>query len=200
MALRACPASQRLTQPGDNPVFSPTLGTGSVQPSSDMPTPLPAPTRAFTLADFDFALPPELIAQHPAPERSGSKLLDGTGPAPVDRIFNTLPDLLREGDLLVFNDTQVIKARIFGEKASGGKVEMLVERVLQKAHLNHELHANGTNLEGEWDEVMAAIRQCHEQLHAMGVPRIHTDIRLGTRSDRDQCMADKVASVKRKLG
>lgn len=75
-----------------------------------------------------------------------------------------------------------------------------VERVLQKAHLNHELHANGTNLEGEWDEVMAAIRQCHEQLHAMGVPRIHTDIRLGTRSDRDQCMADKVASVKRKLG
>ena len=75
-----------------------------------------------------------------------------------------------------------------------------VERVLQLAHLNHELHANGTNLEGEWDEVMAAIRQCHEKLHAMGVPRIHTDIRLGTRSDRDQCMADKVASVKQKLG
>jgi S-adenosylmethionine:tRNA ribosyltransferase-isomerase len=87
-------------------------------------------TRAFTLADFDFALPPELIAQHPAPERSGSRLLDGTGPAPVDRIFNTLPGLLQPGDLLVFNDTQVIKARLFGEKASGGKVELLVERVL----------------------------------------------------------------------
>lgn len=75
-----------------------------------------------------------------------------------------------------------------------------VERVLQASHLHHELHANGTNVEGEWDEVMAAIRQCHEILHAMGVPRIHTDIKLGTRSDRDQHMADKVASVKQKLG
>ena len=95
-----------------------------------MPTSTPDSTRAFTLADFDFALPPELIAQHPAAERSGSKLLDGTGPAPADRIFKALPDLLKEGDLLVFNDTQVIKARLFGEKASGGKVELLVERVL----------------------------------------------------------------------
>ena len=75
-----------------------------------------------------------------------------------------------------------------------------VERILEKSGLNHELHANGTNLEGEWDEVMAAIRRCHETLHAMGVPRIHTDIKLGTRSDRDQRMADKVASVRRKLG
>ena len=96
-----------------------------------MPTSTPDSTRAFTLADFDFALPPELIAQHPAAERSGSKLLDGTGPAPVDRLFKVLPDLLQDGDLLVFNDTQVIKARLFGEKASGGKVELLVERVLQ---------------------------------------------------------------------
>ena len=86
---------------------------------------------SLTVDDFDFPLPPELIAQHPAPERSGSRLLDGTGPAPVDRIFNTLPGLLQPGDLLVFNDTQVIKARLFGEKASGGKVELLVERVLQ---------------------------------------------------------------------
>ena len=75
-----------------------------------------------------------------------------------------------------------------------------VERILEKSGLNHELHANGTNLEGEWDEVMAAIRRCHETLHAMGVPRIHTDLKLGTRSDRDQRMADKVASVRRKLG
>jgi S-adenosylmethionine:tRNA ribosyltransferase-isomerase len=94
--------------------------------------------RAFTLADFDFALPPELIAQHPAPERSGSRLLDGTGPAPVDRIFHELPGLLNPGDLLVFNDTKVIKARLFGEKASGGKLELLVERVLQ----NHEVVAH----------------------------------------------------------
>ncbi len=75
-----------------------------------------------------------------------------------------------------------------------------VERVLQRSGLHFELHANGTNLEGEWDTVMAAIRTCHETLHAMGVPRIHSDIRLGTRSDRDQRMADKVASVREKLG
>ena len=84
----------------------------------------------FTLRDFDFALPPELVAQHPAVERSASRLLDGRGPAPVDRIFRTLPDLLDAGDLLVFNDTQVVKARLFGEKPSGGKLELLVERVL----------------------------------------------------------------------
>jgi len=88
------------------------------------------PLRAFTLSDFDFSLPPELIAQHPAPERSASRLLDGRAQAPVDRIFRELPDLLQPGDLLVFNDTRVVKARVFGEKASGGKVELLIERVL----------------------------------------------------------------------
>ena len=86
--------------------------------------------RAFSLSDFDFALPPDLIAQHPAPERSASRLLDGSGPAPVDRVFRELPGLLQPGDLLVFNNTQVIKARLFGEKATGGKLELLVERVL----------------------------------------------------------------------
>ena len=88
------------------------------------------PMRSFSLSDFDFTLPPELVAQHPATERSGSRLLDGTAPAPVDRIFRELPGLLRAGDLLVFNDTKVVKARLFGEKTSGGKVELLVERVL----------------------------------------------------------------------
>lgn len=87
--------------------------------------------RTFSLGDFDFALPPELIAQHPAPERSGSRLLDGRGDAPVDRVFRELPGLLQPGDLLVFNDTQVVKARLFGEKPTGGKLELLVERVLQ---------------------------------------------------------------------
>lgn len=86
--------------------------------------------RSYTLSDFDFTLPPELVAQHPAPERSASRLLDGRGPTPTDRIFRTLPELLNPGDLLVFNDTQVIKARLFGEKPSGGKLELLVERVL----------------------------------------------------------------------
>ena len=75
-----------------------------------------------------------------------------------------------------------------------------VERVLERSGLFHEMHANGTNIEGEWDAVMAAIRACHETLHAMGVPRIHTDIKLGTRVDRKQHMADKVASVQAKLG
>ena len=84
----------------------------------------------FQLSDFDFSLPPELIAQHPALERSSSRLLDGTGPEPVDRIFNSLPSLLQRGDLLVFNDTQVVKARLFGEKPTGGKLELLIERVL----------------------------------------------------------------------
>jgi S-adenosylmethionine:tRNA ribosyltransferase-isomerase len=85
----------------------------------------------YTLADFDFDLPPELIAQHPAPERSASRLLDGRGAAPADRIFRELPSLLAPGDLLVFNDTRVIKARLYGRKAdSGGAVEALVERVL----------------------------------------------------------------------
>ncbi|MGV3493178.1 MAG: tRNA preQ1(34) S-adenosylmethionine ribosyltransferase-isomerase QueA [Ramlibacter sp.] len=86
--------------------------------------------RHYTLGDFDFALPPELIAQHPATERSASRLLDGTGALPVDRTFRDLPALLQPGDLLVFNDTQVVKARLYGEKPTGGKLELLVERVL----------------------------------------------------------------------
>ena len=91
--------------------------------------------RTFTLGDFDFALPPELIAQHPAPERSASRLLDGTAAPPVDRIFRDLPSVLEPGDLLVFNDTQVVKARLFGEKPTGGKVELLIERVLGGAEV-----------------------------------------------------------------
>ena len=89
------------------------------------------PSRAYTVADFDFELPAELIAQHPAAERSASRLLDGRGPLPVDRVFRELPALLQPGDLLVFNDTRVIKARLYGEKSpSGGAVQALVERVL----------------------------------------------------------------------
>jgi len=95
-----------------------------------MNTPLSSVAREFSVADFDFQLPPELIAQHPAPERSASRLLDGTSAVAVDRIFRELPGLLDAGDLLVFNDTQVIKARLFGQKATGGQLEMLIERVL----------------------------------------------------------------------
>jgi len=89
-----------------------------------------AAPRTFTLSDFDFDLPPELIAQHPAPERSGSRLLDGAGKTPVNRIFHELPSQLKAGDLMVFNDTKVMNARLFGEKSTGGKLELLIERVL----------------------------------------------------------------------
>jgi S-adenosylmethionine:tRNA ribosyltransferase-isomerase len=88
------------------------------------------PNRPYSLADFDFELPPALIAQHPTRERSASRLLDGRGRLPADLIFRDLPGLLQAGDLLVFNDTRVIKARLFGEKPSGGAVQALVERVL----------------------------------------------------------------------
>lgn len=95
-----------------------------------MTTASPDAKRVFTLGDFDFTLPAELIAQHPSPERSASRLLDGRGAQPLDRIFRELPALLQPGDLLVFNDTLVVKARLFGEKPTGGKLELLVERVL----------------------------------------------------------------------
>ncbi len=87
-------------------------------------------SRTFTVSDFDFALPDDLIAQHPAAERSASRLLDGRTQPPVDRIFRDLPELLDPKDLLVFNNTRVIKARLYGAKASGGAVEALIERVL----------------------------------------------------------------------
>jgi S-adenosylmethionine:tRNA ribosyltransferase-isomerase len=88
------------------------------------------PKTAMTLADFDYELPTELIAQQPALERSGSRLLHVDANAGfIDRQFSDLIDLLRPRDLLVFNDTRVIKARLFGQKDSGGKVEVLIERI-----------------------------------------------------------------------
>ena len=74
------------------------------------------------------------------------------------------------------------------------------ERVLREAGLTTQLHAYGTNIEGDWDAVFGAIRRCHEAVHAMGAPRISTIIKLGTRTDRDQTMDDKVKSVQTKLG
>jgi S-adenosylmethionine:tRNA ribosyltransferase-isomerase len=83
-------------------------------------------------SDFDYFLPPELIAQHPAKHRTGSRLLrlDGQSGAVADMRFVELPRLLQQGDLLVFNDTKVIKARLHGAKESGGSVEALIERIL----------------------------------------------------------------------
>src|SRR5690606_36924708 len=100
--------------------------------------PSPAPPRAPTYnspmkkSDFHYALPPELIAQDPLPERSSSRLLVVPSEAPPSRDLHMreLPSLLRAGDLLVFNDTRVIPARLHGHKDSGGRVEILVERLL----------------------------------------------------------------------
>ncbi len=87
--------------------------------------------------DFNFHLPAELIAQYPAEQRTSSRLLylDSVSNQLQDTIFSDLPRYLRVGDVMVFNDTQVIKARLFGKKASGGKVEVMVERVLDDHHV-----------------------------------------------------------------
>ena len=97
-------------------------------------------------SDFHFDLPPELIAQAPLPERSASRLLVvPPGEAPFeDRGIRDLPDLLRAGDLLVFNDTRVIPARLFGNKATGGRVEILIERLLPGNEARAQLGASKT--------------------------------------------------------
>ena len=74
------------------------------------------------------------------------------------------------------------------------------EKVLEEAGLRPQLHANGTNVEGEWDVVFAALRRCHETLHAMGAPRVTTTLQVATRTDRDQSLDDKLRSVESKLG
>jgi uncharacterized protein (TIGR00106 family) len=71
--------------------------------------------------------------------------------------------------------------------------------ILKKAGLKTQLHAYGTNIEGEWDKVMSAVKDCHEKVHGMGAPRITTTIKLGTRIDRSQTMEDKVSSVLDKM-
>jgi S-adenosylmethionine:tRNA ribosyltransferase-isomerase len=107
------------------------------------------------LNDFDFDLPPELIAQSPARERAASRLLHLDGGTISDCRFRELPHLLAPGDVMVFNDTRVIKARLTGRKRSGGKVEVLVERVLDGAQVlaqvsaSHSPQPGGTLLLGD---------------------------------------------------
>jgi len=86
-----------------------------------------------------------------------------------------------------------------GVGASVSKQVTECERILRESGLKAKLHAYGTNVEGEWDEVMAAVKRCHEALHAMGVPRISTNIRIGTRTDKPQTMEDKVNKVEQLL-
>ncbi len=106
----------------------------------------------FKLSDFDFDLPPELIAQTALAERSSSRLLEVDGSAAptrlADRRFTELPDCLGAGDLLVFNDTKVLKARFFGQKASGGKIEVLVERVVGPRTVLAQIRSSKSPVEG----------------------------------------------------
>ncbi len=73
------------------------------------------------------------------------------------------------------------------------------EKILKDAGLKTILHSYGTNIEGEWEDVFGAIKKCHQEIHNMGAPRISTTIHLGTRTDRDQTMDDKIKSVQQKL-
>lgn len=102
----------------------------------------------YTLSDFDFDLPTELIAQVPLPERAASRLLQVGQQSLVDRVFAELPSLLQAGDVLVFNDTRVLNARFFGSKQSGGKVEVLVERVLDSSTVLAQIRASKSPASG----------------------------------------------------
>src|SRR6266852_1886822 len=95
----------------------------------------------LSIEDFDYELPSELIAQHPSETRSGSRLLCVGMASIADRRFSELPQLLAPGDLLVFNDTQVIKARLFGRKETGGHIEVLIERALSEHEALAQVHA-----------------------------------------------------------
>jgi uncharacterized protein (TIGR00106 family) len=86
-----------------------------------------------------------------------------------------------------------------GVGLSVSKYVAACERVLQEAGLKTHLHAYGTNVEGEWDAVFAAVKRCHEVVHGLGAPRISTTLRVGTRTDRHQTMDDKIRSVEKKL-
>lgn len=86
-----------------------------------------------------------------------------------------------------------------GVGVSVSKYVAVCEGIFRDAGLTPRLHAYGTNVEGDWDDVMKAVGQCHERIHEMGAPRISTSIRIGTRTDRDQTMQDKIDSVRSKL-
>ena len=86
-----------------------------------------------------------------------------------------------------------------GVGVSVSRYVALCQRILTEAGLKISLHAYGSNIEGEYDQVFAAIRHCHEQIHAAGAPRITTTIKLGTRIDREQSMEDKLRSVTEQL-
>jgi len=122
--------------------------------------------KPYRLSDFDFDLPSEQIAQVPAPERSGSRLLHVAGARLVDLVFGALPELLVPGDLLVFNDTRVVRSRIVGRKHSGGRVELMLERIV-------------------------APREAWMQLRASHMPRVGATIELPGGASATVCERDE---------
>ena len=86
-----------------------------------------------------------------------------------------------------------------GVGVSVSKYVAACQEILKSSGLKYQMHAYGTNIEGDWDDVMSAVKECHERVHAMGAPRISTTIKLGTRVDRTQTMEEKIASVVAKL-
>jgi len=138
---------------------------------------VPQPTQ-FSLSDFSYELPPELIAQYPLPERSASRLLDGRASTPVDRVFNELPALLQPGDLLVFNNTKVLNARLRATKASGGAVEILVERLLSPTRALAQLRASHAPRPG-----MAILIAGRQPATIVGRDDRFFEIELGAASD-----------------
>lgn len=134
-------------------------------------------------SDFHFELPSELIAQYPLESRTASKLLclDGKTGSIADRMFNDLPDLLQAGDLLVFNNTRVIPARLHGTKATGGKVEVLVERLLEGNQILAHVRASKTPKIGSSifisDSFELIVMARHKDLFRL-VCHSHTPLRL----------------------
>lgn len=87
-----------------------------------------------------------------------------------------------------------------GVGVSVGEHVAACQRVIEASNLEYRMHAYGTNIEGPWDDVMAVVKACHQRVHEMGAPRITTTLKMGTRTDREQHMDDKMASVARRLG
>jgi S-adenosylmethionine:tRNA ribosyltransferase-isomerase len=124
--------------------FESRASTNSAIPARDRDYAQMNPLRQpkLTLADFDYSLPAELIAQHPAAERTASRLLRLTRAGLGDHLFRELPRFFERGDLLVCNDTRVIKARLSGRKESGGRIEVLIERLLSTHEALAQVHAS----------------------------------------------------------
>lgn len=101
-----------------------------------------------------------------------------------------------EPDMKVMIDICVVP---IGVGISVSEYVTACQRVLQESGLDHQMHAYGTNIEGDWDVVFAAVKRCHEVVHSMGAVRISSSMRIGTRTDREQSMDDKINSVKAKL-